>query len=115
MHLQYREVQPSARVAWLNYFEVNPRCSDPSVFSIHDILDGRLPPAEDTEAFYDPMAEPTWPENDGINIMGTPYGSPVFVDAYLHTKLNKHKEVLAFIRDVAKMGFPRETHKMLAG
>ncbi len=108
-------VQPSARAAWLTYLEENPRCADSIVFFIHEIHDGRLPPAEDSEDFCDPMAESTWPENDGINILGTHYGSPAFVETYLHTKLIKHKEVLSFIRDVAKMGFPREARKMLTG
>jgi hypothetical protein len=108
-------VQPSAQAGWLSFLENNPRESDPSVFSIHDIPDGRVPPAEDTEAFYDPEAHPSWPESNGVNILGTPYGSPAFVDAYLDSKLIKHKDVLSFIRDVAKMGYPREAHKMLTG
>ena len=67
-------VQPFARAACTAYFEECPRSSDPSTFSIHDIPDGRLPPAEEHEPFYDPLAGPAWPESDGINIMGTPYG-----------------------------------------
>jgi len=68
-------VQPSARTGWIAYLEDNPRSNDPSVFSVHDILDGRIKPHEDPEAFCDPLAEPSWPECDGINIMGTPYVS----------------------------------------
>jgi len=108
-------VQPSARIAWLSYLEENPRNPEPAVFSIHDISNGRLPPPEEHEAFYDTEAEPTWPESDGVNIVGTPYGSPAFVEAYLDAKLGKHKEVLSFIRDVAKLGYPREAHIMLIG
>ena len=108
-------VQPSARAGWIAYLEENPRSNDPSVFSVHDIPDGRIKPPEDLEAFYDPLAEPSWPESDGINILGTPYGSPAFVEAYLDNKLSKHKELLAFITDVAKAGYPREAHKMLTG
>jgi len=52
-------VQHSARTAWLSYLEKNPRNLDPNVFSIHDIHDGRLPPTEELEAFYDPEARPT--------------------------------------------------------
>jgi hypothetical protein len=55
------------------------------------------------------------PTNDGINIIGTPYGSPEFVEEYLQRKLAKHEQLLDFISDVAKMGFSRETHKMLTG
>ena len=53
--------------------------------------------------------------NDGINILGTPYGSPKLVEDYLNNKLVKHKQLLSFIKDVAKMGFPREAHKMIVG
>ena len=82
---------------------------------MHDIPDGRIKPPKDPEALCDPLAEPSWPECDGINIIGTPYGSPSFVEAYLNNKLSKHKELLSFITDVAKAGYPREAHKMLAG
>ena len=90
-----------ARAACLSYLEENPLNPDPVVFSIHDIPDGRLPPPEEHEACYDPEARPSWPESDGVNILGTPYGSPALVEAYLDAKLGKHKEVLSFIRDVA--------------
>jgi len=108
-------VQPSARATWIAYLEECPRNSDPSAFSIHDIPDGRLPPAEEHEPFYDPMAGPDWPACDGVNILGTPYGSPEFVEAYLDNKLVKHKQLLSFIKDVAKMGYSREAHQMLTG
>ena len=86
-----------------------------SEFSIHDIPDGKLPPLMEYEDFYDPLAGPRWPESDGINILGTPFGSPAFVAAYLEKKLGKHKAVLSFIKDVAKAGYPREAHRMLTG
>jgi hypothetical protein len=108
-------VQPSARAGWIAYLEEHPRSSDLSVFSVHDIPDGRIKPLEDPETSYDPLAEPAWPECDGINILGTPYGSTAFVEAYLNKKLGKHKELLSFITDVAKAGYPREAHKMLIG
>jgi hypothetical protein len=108
-------VQPSARAGWIAYLEENPRNNDPSVFSVHDIPCGRIKSSEDPEAFYNPLAEPFWPECDGINIMGTPYGSPTFVEAYLNNKLIKHKELISFITDVAKAGYPGEAHKMLTG
>jgi len=105
-------VQPSAREAWKSYLAKNPRSSDTFALSLHDIPNGRLPPVAEHEPFYDPLAEPDWLDCDGINILGTPYGSPEFVEAYLNNKLIKHKELLSFIKDVAKMGYPREAHKM---
>ena len=59
--------------------------------------------------------DPFWPENDGINILGTPLGSPKFVEEYLQKKLGKHEQLLDFITVVARMGFAREAHKMLTG
>ncbi len=58
---------------------------------------------------------PLWPENDGINILSTPLGSPTCVEEYLNKKLVKHNSLLFFIVDASKMGFPRKTHKMLTG
>jgi hypothetical protein len=83
----------------------------PEAFSIHDILDGRFSPSEEPEPFYDPLARPAWLENDGIGMMGMPYGSPKFVEDYLNNKLVKHKHLLSFIKDVAKMGYSREAHQ----
>jgi hypothetical protein len=56
-----------------------------------------------------------WHANDGIGILGTPYGSPEFVEEYLQKKLGKHEQLLDFITIVAKMGYSREVHKMLTG
>jgi ketopantoate hydroxymethyltransferase len=72
-----------------------------------------VPPTTEHEPCYDPLAKPEWLDCDGIDILGTPYGSPEFVEAYLNDKLIKHKELLSFIKDVAKMGYPREAHMML--
>ncbi len=47
--------------------------------------------------------------------MGTPLGSPAFIEEYLHDKLQKHELLLSFIKDVANMGFSRESHKMITG
>jgi hypothetical protein len=63
---------------------------------------------------FDPSG-PVWPTNNGIDILGTPYDSPVFVEEYLHRKLAKHARLLDFISVVAKMGYSREAHKMLIG
>jgi hypothetical protein len=40
-------VQPLAREAWISYLEDNNRSVDPSIFSIHDCLDGRIPPSDE--------------------------------------------------------------------
>jgi len=82
---------------------------------VHDIPDGRIKPHEDPEAFCDPLTKPSWLECDGINILGTPYGSPTFVETYLNNMLSKHMELPTFILDVAKAGYPRKAHKMLTG
>jgi hypothetical protein len=103
-------VQPSAREAWISYLEDNPRNYDPSIFSIHDCPDGRIPPFDE----HDPSSL-VLPANDGINILGTPYGSPEFVEECLQNKLGKHDQLLSFITDVSKMGVSRESHKMLIG
>jgi hypothetical protein len=50
-----------------------------------------------------------------MNILGTPLGSPAFVEEYLQKKHEKRKLLLSFIVDVANMGFSRESHKMLTG
>ena len=77
-------VQPYARATWCAYLEANPRCEDASVLSLHDIPDGRLPaPVEFDEAYYAPHQGPSWPDNDGINMLGTPLGSPEFIKQYL--------------------------------
>jgi len=103
-------VQPSAKAAWTSYLNENPKNLDPLSFSIHDFPVGRIMPIDD----YDPSG-PIWPTNDGINIFGTPYGSPELVEEYLQRKLAKHEQLLDFISAVTKMGFSREAHKMLIG
>ncbi len=64
--------------------------------SLHDIPDGRPPVSVESDEAY-----------DGINILGTPLSSPEFLKWYLHGKLEKHKLLLDFITDVAKMGLWR--------
>ncbi len=77
-------VQPSARVAWVASLEANPRYENEDILSLHVIPDGRLPPQyESDDAFYAPHHDPSSPEEDGINILGTPLGSPAFVKQYL--------------------------------
>ena len=50
-----------------------------------------------------------------MKILGTPLGSPAFVEEYLLSKLKKHKLLLSFTADVAKMGYSREAQKMITG
>jgi len=56
-----------------------------------------------------------WPTNDGINVLGTPLGSPAFIESYLFGKGVKHRQLLSFIQDVVAACFPRETVAMLTG
>ena len=37
------------------------------------------------------------------------------MEEYLNKTLKRHDLLLAFIKNVAKMGYPREAHKMLTG
>jgi hypothetical protein len=53
--------------------------------------------------------------DDGINILGTRLGSPVFIESYLFGKGIKHMVLLNFIQEVPAAGFPREAVAMLAG
>ena len=72
-------VSPSARETWTSYLEDNPRSSHPTILCLHDIPDGRL--QEEADIYFDgPPVGPSWPENDGVNILGTPLGSPAFVE-----------------------------------
>jgi hypothetical protein len=77
-------VPPIAWDAWVAYLEANPRGEDTNCLYLHDISGGRLPPpTENDEAFYAPYTGPSWPDNDGVNILGTPLGSHTFVKEYL--------------------------------
>jgi hypothetical protein len=53
----------------------------------------------------DPDIYRQWPDDNGINILGTPLGSPVFIEAYLFGKGIKHRVLLNFIQEVAAAGF----------
>jgi len=102
-------VQPSAREGWINFLDATPR--DPSApLQLHDIPDG--------SSFVDPFdtdSRRIWPEEDGINVLGTPLGSPDFIDSYLFGKGIKHRQLLTFIQEVATAGYPREALSMLTG
>ena len=45
----------------------------------------------------DPDSYRQWPADDGINILGTPLGSPAFIESYLFGKGVKHRVLLHFI------------------
>ena len=100
-------VQPSARDGWVQFLEATPRNPE-APLPIHDIPDGSY-----MENDLDPDSIRIWPTNDGINVLGTPLGSPEFIESYLFGKGIKHRQVLSFIQDVAAAGFPRETVAML--
>ena len=56
-----------------------------------------------------------WPDENGVNILSTPLGTPAFVSSYLQGKDLKHLFLLRFIRDVASAGFPKEAELMPKG
>ena len=56
-----------------------------------------------------------WPDDDGINVLGTHIVSSDFVESYLFGKGIKHRQLLTFITEVARAGFPREAVAMLIG
>lgn len=100
-------VQPSARAGWVHFLDYTPR--DPAAsLPIHDIPDGSSLTDPDD---HDNMR--IWPEDDGINIIGTPLGSPDLVESYLFGKGVKHRQLLSFITKVAD--FPREAVAMFKG
>jgi len=77
---------------------------------VHDIPDG-----SDMVDLFDPDNERIWREDNGVNILGTPWGSNSFVTSYLRGKELKHHLLLRFIKNVAAAGFPREAEDMLKG
>jgi hypothetical protein len=102
-------VYPSARANWCQFLNVSPR-SKLSELSVYDISDGgeRLNP-------FNPERERIWPDEDGVNILGTRLESKHFVSSCMHEKGLKHRLVFQFIKDVAAAGFPREDEKMRNG
>ena len=102
-------VQPSARNEWRQLLDSTPR--DPSrPLQIHCILDGSsLTDDSDPDSFRQ------WLDDDGINILGTPLGSPDFIESYLFGKRLKHHVLLNCIQEAAAASFPRETVAMLTG
>jgi hypothetical protein len=102
-------VQPSIYNGWRLFLESTPRNSSLSL-RVHSIPDGSsLTDDSDTDIYR------VWPEEDGINILGTPLGSPAFIESYLFGKGVKHRILLHFIQKVVAAGFPREAVAMLTG
>jgi hypothetical protein len=90
--------KPSARAESSSDLETNPRSEDATILSLHDIPNGHLPPpSENNDAFYGNTNGPTLPANDGINILGTPLGSPAFVEEYIIKISSKHGLLISFI------------------
>ncbi len=102
-------MQPSAREGWQQYLNQTPRNPE-ALLIIHDIPDGSFREDEN-----DPDIRRVWPEDDGINVLGTPLGSLAFMESYLFGKGIKHRKLPSFIQEVAAAGFPREAAAMLTG
>ncbi len=100
-------VQHSARATWGHYLNSSPRNSLTEL-PVHDIPDE----VEMVDPF-DLDRERIWPDEDGVNIMGIPFGSNLFVSSYLQGKGLKNCLLLHFIQDVAAASFLRETDHML--
>ena len=102
-------VQPSARSGWRLFLESTPR--NPSLsLRVHSI-----PDSSSLHDDSDPDSYRIWPEDDGINILRTPLGSPTFIESYLFGKGVKHRVLPNFIQEVAPAGFSREAVAMLIG
>ncbi len=102
-------VQPSARSVWGHYLESTPR-NILTELHVQGILDG-----SERVDHFDMGSSRIWPEDNGMNVLGTPLGSSQFVTSYLHGKGLKHMLLLQFIEDVVAVGFPREAEQMLKG
>jgi hypothetical protein len=99
-------VQPTARA---RLSESTPRDSI-AALPIHDI-----PDVSYLTNPSDPESARLWPQANGIDILGTPLGTPDFIEAYLFKKGIKHRQLLCFIHEVVVSGFPREAVSMLTG
>jgi hypothetical protein len=81
----------SARDRWHRFLESSPR--DPSLtLQVKCIPDGSIM----RDGSY-PDSYRQWPDDDGINIFGTPLGSLAFIESYLFGKGVKHMMLLHFI------------------
>ena len=77
-------VQSSAQASWCRFLECIPRNAQ-SELPVHDIPDE----SERVDSF-DLESERVWVEDNGVNILGTPMGSPAFVSSSLKGKGRKH-------------------------
>jgi len=70
-------VQSSAQANWCRFLDLTPRNAQ-SELPVHNIPDGskRVDP-------FDPDNERVWVDENGLNILGTPLGTPAFVSSYL--------------------------------
>jgi hypothetical protein len=92
---------------WIEFMDSTPR--DPTAaLPIHDIPDG-----SSLADLSDINNARLWPESDGINVLGTPLGTPEFIESYLFGKGIKHRQLMGFIKDVAAASFPRKAIAML--
>ncbi len=84
-------VQPSARNGWHHLLESTSRDSSLPLL-IHCIPDGSTLMDD-----FDSDSYRRWSDDDGINILGTPLGSPAFIESYMFVKRVKHRMLLNFI------------------
>ena len=84
-------VQPLARAAWGHYMD-STRRNMLTELSVQDIPDG----SERTD-LLDLESERIWPDEAGVNILGTPLATNMFVSLYLQGKDLKHRLILHFI------------------
>ena len=78
-------VQPSVRSGWTEFLESTPR-NPIALLPIHDIPEGSL--SSDPS---DPDGARHWPDDNGINVLGTPLGTQEFIESYLDGKGIKHQ------------------------
>ena len=95
-------MQPCAQANWCRFLDDTPRNAE-SELPVHDISDGN-----ERVDLFDPDNERVWEDENGVNILCTPLGTPAFVSSYLQGKGLKHLLLLRFIKDVASAGFSRE-------
>jgi hypothetical protein len=102
-------VQPCAREGW-TWFIIDTPSSSSTSLPVHDIPDGsfKLEP-------FDPDYLRMWPDNNGVNILGTPVGTFAFVESFMQSKGLKHRQLLDFIKEVAEAGYSRQAIAMFIG
>jgi hypothetical protein len=91
------------------FLDLTPR-NVQSELPVHDIPDI----SEEVDPF-DLDIERIWLDENGVNNLGTPLGTPAFVSSYLQGKGLKHLLLLRFITNVVSAGFSREAELMLKG